>query len=176
MWGKPFADEIARRLSHTGRGIVSMANSGPDSNGSQFFITFKSCTHLDGKHAIFGRVVGGGSVLDEIERLPTDAEERPRKELRIERAAVFANPFDVVDSEPAAAAPAPAPAVAPRAARADRPTPLHDGVGKYLPASAFTASHAPDRGAADDGSDEEERRAGGKGKRLRSELTDFSAW
>ena len=55
MWGKPFADEISSRHKHDGRGVLSMANSGPDTNGSQFFITFKSAAHLDGKHTVFGR-------------------------------------------------------------------------------------------------------------------------
>merc|ERR1740130_56617 len=58
IWGKPFADEITSKYKHEGRGVLSMANSGVNSNGSQFFITFKSCSHLDGKHSIFGRVVG----------------------------------------------------------------------------------------------------------------------
>ena len=55
VWGKPFADEISSRHKHDGRGVLSMANSGPDTNGSQFFITFKSAAHLDGKHTVFGR-------------------------------------------------------------------------------------------------------------------------
>ena len=66
-WGKPFADEISQKLHHEGRGILSMANSGPKTNGSQFFITFKSAAHLDGKHSIFGRVVGGLDTLTKLE-------------------------------------------------------------------------------------------------------------
>jgi len=49
MWGKPFKDECTNKLRHEGRGVLSMANSGPNTNGSQFFITFKSAAHLDGK-------------------------------------------------------------------------------------------------------------------------------
>ncbi|XP_073079717.1 RING-type E3 ubiquitin-protein ligase PPIL2 isoform X3 [Manis javanica] len=56
-WGKPFKDEFRPNLSHTGRGILSMANSGPNTNKSQFFITFRSCAYLDRKHTIFGRYV-----------------------------------------------------------------------------------------------------------------------
>mmetsp|Transcript_5276 Transcript_5276/g.17819 ORF Transcript_5276/g.17819 Transcript_5276/m.17819 type:complete len:182 (+) Transcript_5276:39-584(+) len=108
LWGKPFKDEFASRLSHTGRGILSMANSGPNTNGSQFFVTFKSCTHLDGKHAIFGRLVGGAAVLDAIEGLPTDRDDRPTRECRILGAQVFADPFEEVDKEEREAGKAPA--------------------------------------------------------------------
>ncbi|MCL4138148.1 UNVERIFIED_CONTAM: hypothetical protein GTU68_022251, partial [Idotea baltica] len=57
FWGGPFKDEISANYSHKGRGVLSMANSGPDTNKSQFFMTFRSCPHLDAKHTIFGRVV-----------------------------------------------------------------------------------------------------------------------
>ncbi|XP_069789773.1 RING-type E3 ubiquitin-protein ligase PPIL2 isoform X3 [Narcine bancroftii] len=55
-WGKPFKDEFKPNLSHAGRGILSMANSGPNTNKSQFFITFRSCVYLDKKHTVFGRL------------------------------------------------------------------------------------------------------------------------
>jgi len=51
-WGGKFADEISNKLRHEGRGVLSMANAGPNTNGSQFFITFKSAAHLDGKHTL----------------------------------------------------------------------------------------------------------------------------
>ncbi|RLN45593.1 hypothetical protein BBJ29_007457 [Phytophthora kernoviae] len=93
IWKKPFRDEIDSRLSHDARGVLSMANSGPGTNNSQFFITFKACSHLDKKHAVFGRVVGGMDILDAVERVETGAEDRPVEDVRIKRVGVFVNPF-----------------------------------------------------------------------------------
>ena len=59
IYGAPFRDELDPRLTHSGRGVLSMANSGPHTNGSQFFILYKSARHLDFKHTVFGKVVGG---------------------------------------------------------------------------------------------------------------------
>ena len=66
--GAPFADE-AFPFRHKGGdgGLLSMANSGPDSNKSQFFITFADCTWLDGKHVVFGRVTAGMDVVRKLE-------------------------------------------------------------------------------------------------------------
>ncbi len=60
-------DEFDEGLCHDGRGVLSMANAGPDTNGSQFFITFAPTPHLDGGHAVFGRIVEGIEVLDALE-------------------------------------------------------------------------------------------------------------
>ena len=59
IYGPTFKDELDSRATHSGRGILSMANSGPATNGSQFFILYKSARHLDYKHSVFGKVVGG---------------------------------------------------------------------------------------------------------------------
>lgn len=88
-----FPDEINDALKHNKRGIVSMANSGPNTNGSQFFILYKPQTHLNGKYTVFGQIIDGNDTLDKMEKVPVDAGDRPKQELRINRITIHANPL-----------------------------------------------------------------------------------
>src|SRR3712207_6801948 len=82
--GYTFEDEINDHKIV--RGTLAMANAGPDTNGSQFFIVTAPATpHLDGRHTAFGRVTSGMEVVDAIEGLPTDRRDKPKEDARIER-------------------------------------------------------------------------------------------
>jgi cyclophilin family peptidyl-prolyl cis-trans isomerase len=86
--GYTFNDEFREELRFDRSGLLAMANAGPNTNGSQFFITVGTPTHLNGKHTIFGRVVDGYDVVEAISKVPTDSSDRPREEVRIERIAI----------------------------------------------------------------------------------------
>ena len=83
VWGGKFADELTRELKHTGAGILSMANSGKNTNGSQFFITLAPCPWLDGKHTIFGRVSSGMATIRRLGLARTDGSDRPLDPVKI---------------------------------------------------------------------------------------------
>lgn len=99
--GRAFRDEFDSRLTHQGPGVVSMANGGKDTNTSQFFVSLKSCQHLDMKHSIFGRVVGGLKLLDLFNKWETDEKDKPVKEITLIRTEVFKNPFKEAAAEEA---------------------------------------------------------------------------
>lgn len=94
IWGKNFNDEFDGPLTHDARGIMSMANKGKNTNSSQFFITYKPAKHLDRKHTIFGRVVGGLDVLQKMESAPSGEGERPIEDIIMEHVVVFVDPFE----------------------------------------------------------------------------------
>ncbi|CAN0221732.1 unnamed protein product [Scytosiphon promiscuus] len=159
-WGGKIKDEFESRMTHDKRGVLSMANSGPDTTGSQFFITYKSCKHLDNQHSVFGRVVGGMPALAAIEGVPTDSKDKPREEIVLVKATVFSNPItemeDALEQElqvkidereaKEAGKSVKAAPLAPdhdRIGWASNPTPevrpgAKTGVGKYLGAAAAT--------------------------------------
>ncbi|CAM9510410.1 unnamed protein product [Ascophyllum nodosum] len=160
FWGGKIRDEFESRMTHDKRGVLSMANSGPNTNGSQFFITYKSCKHLDNQHSVFGRVVGGMAALAAIEAVPTDSKDKPTEDVVLLKATVFSNPIDEmeealerdlrakIDAREAKAAgkeikPAPVDPDHDRIGWASNPTPeakpgTKRGVGKYLGAASST--------------------------------------
>lgn len=94
IWGDKFEDELSDTLKHNVRGVVSMANNGPDSNGSQFFITYAKQPHLDLKYTIFGKVIDGFETLDEIEKQPVNEKNyRPLNDMHLLNVTIHANPL-----------------------------------------------------------------------------------
>lgn len=89
IWGRPFQDEFDKSLRHDGPGILSMANSGPNTNGSQFFVTLAATPWLDGRHSVFGKVVNGLDVVLAIGKVETDESDRPLKNVVMEEVTII---------------------------------------------------------------------------------------
>mmetsp|Transcript_16626 Transcript_16626/g.18494 ORF Transcript_16626/g.18494 Transcript_16626/m.18494 type:complete len:166 (-) Transcript_16626:223-720(-) len=100
IYGHEFEDEIREKLTHNRRGVVSMANVGPHTNKSQFFITYKALPSLDGKYSIFGQVLHGNDVLKAMEVVPGEGE-RPITPIKIRYITIHANPLADIDGETA---------------------------------------------------------------------------
>ncbi|WP_018701862.1 peptidylprolyl isomerase [Anaeromusa acidaminophila] len=88
--GYVIPDEFHKDLKHTGAGILSMANAGPNTGGSQFFITLDATPWLDGKHAIFGKVVEGLDVVKAIGKVKTGAQDRPQTDVVMKKVTIVA--------------------------------------------------------------------------------------
>jgi len=93
IWNKDFPDEFVKSLKHDGAGVLSMANYGKNTNTSQFFICYKSAPHLNNKHTVFGKLVGGMDVLKGMALMENDANDKPIVDIVILDTIVYLNPF-----------------------------------------------------------------------------------
>ena len=93
IYGKNFPDEFHPNLKHDKRGVVSMANSGPNTNNSQFFITYAKHMHLNDTYTIIGKVIDGFESLDLMEREPVDSKDKPLNEIKLYDVVMHANPI-----------------------------------------------------------------------------------
>uniref|UniRef100_A0A7S1ZV93 Peptidyl-prolyl cis-trans isomerase n=1 Tax=Trieres chinensis TaxID=1514140 RepID=A0A7S1ZV93_TRICV len=99
IWGGTFGDEFHPDNVHDRRGVLSMANKGPGTNRSQFFVTYERQPHLNNVHTVFGRLLDGWDVLDQMERLPVEGGKKKSRANRpvdppvIQRVTIHANPL-----------------------------------------------------------------------------------
>lgn len=177
-WGKPFKDEFQPNMSHTGRGILSMANSGPNTNKSQFFITFRSCTYLDRKHTVFGRVVGGFEALTAMENVESDPKtDKPKEEIKILTASVFVDPYEEADAQIAAEREKELQRLeeekqacnSVKAKEENKPKTFKQGVGKYINPAIMKRPAEDDSGPSTSASTV-------KKPKVTSTFGDFSSW
>lgn len=136
-WGGVFPTEAdTSRARHDARGKLCMANSGPDTNGSQFFVLFRPAKHLDGKHTVFGSLVGGMDVLRALELVETGDKDKPRRTIAIDGIDIHKDPFWEDAALAAGEAPAAAkgqPTASPAAPAAGTGQAAGSGsVGRYL--------------------------------------------
>jgi len=185
IWGKPFKDEFNSKLLHSERGIVSMANSGPHTNGSQFFILYKSAKHLNFKHTVFGRVVGALSTLSAMDKVPVDDDDRPLEEIKINRITIFVNPYNEPDEEEEKNTEKKEEGIADVESErvgcwysnpnlGGAPSATGTGVGKYL--KARTAEHPVENSPSEEQKDENGFTKRRKLTSSGTEFKDFSAW
>ncbi|QAT17955.1 peptidylprolyl isomerase [Candidatus Velamenicoccus archaeovorus] len=92
IFGKPFEDEVSKDVAFDAPGLLAMANAGPGTNGSQFFITVAATPWLNMHHTIFGRVIGGYDVVEKIAATSVDGSDRPLKEQKILKVVVEDQP------------------------------------------------------------------------------------
>eukprot|EP00930_Biecheleria_cincta_P006775 TRINITY_DN107842_c0_g1_i1.p1 TRINITY_DN107842_c0_g1~~TRINITY_DN107842_c0_g1_i1.p1 ORF type:complete len:560 (-),score=105.87 TRINITY_DN107842_c0_g1_i1:241-1920(-) len=179
--GRYFKDEFDSRMVHQGPGVLSMANSGKNTNRSQFFVSLKSCEHLNNKHSVFGRVVGGLNLLETFNKWETDTKDKPIKEIKLIRTEVFKNPFADVIKE--ANKPKVEQVVDPVATWfSNRRDPMSehkkrnsDEVGKYLPSDLTTLPGEKLKKSELPQEEVEYATVAQKAKRIRTSF-DFSKW
>eukprot|EP00613_Pedinella_sp_CCMP2098_P001051 CAMPEP_0171636032 /NCGR_PEP_ID=MMETSP0990-20121206/27111_1 /TAXON_ID=483369 /ORGANISM="non described non described, Strain CCMP2098" /LENGTH=175 /DNA_ID=CAMNT_0012207971 /DNA_START=89 /DNA_END=616 /DNA_ORIENTATION=- len=93
IWGGTFDDELSGELRHDRRGIVSMANKGPNTNRAQFFITYGKQPHLNNKYTVIGRIIDGFETLDAMERVPVGKKDKPLSDMHLRSITIHANPL-----------------------------------------------------------------------------------
>lgn len=98
IYGDKFADENFK-LQHTKAGLLSMANSGKDTNGSQFFITTVITSWLNGRHVVFGEVLEGYDIVDKIENVPKGSGDKPVKAVKIVKSGELEVPEEGIHAE-----------------------------------------------------------------------------